>query len=260
MLTLHCDNDTGQKHQRLITDALIDLDERSSEFGFEGAGYLYSPRPREVGGSLERPTCLGMHSHVAPPWWQDAYLKKEMWRIDPVYQATLTTTLPVWWSYDARPRLVLDFRQNASTAQNRMFQHCFEATGIRSGLSVPMHSTLGGAVGYIVFSTRAPLETLQRNRRACEDTLLAIAHRFHHDVVPYLALTDERAARLSSRELDCLSLAAIGKTLEETALILSLSTSTVRFHLRNASRKLGAANRMQAVSKAAYLGLLGSIF
>jgi DNA-binding CsgD family transcriptional regulator len=260
MLTLHCDNDTGQKRMTLIGDALVDLDRRSAEFGFEGAGYLYSPRPREVGGSLERPTCLGMHSSVAPPWWQEAYLKKEMWRIDPVYQATLTTTLPVWWSYDARPRLVLDFRQNASTAQNRMFEYCFEATGIRSGLSVPMHSTLGGAVGYIVFSTRARLEDLQRNRRACEDTLLAIAHRFHHEVVPYLALTDERAARLSGRELDCLSLAAVGKTLEETAMILSLSTSTVRFHLRNASRKLGAANRMQAVSKAAYLGLLGPIF
>ena len=78
--------------------------------------------------------------------------------------------------------------------------------------------------------------------------------------IAYLALTDERAARLSSRELDCLSLAAVGKTLEETAMILSLSTSTVRFHLRNASRKLGAANRMQAISKAAYLGLLGPIF
>ena len=67
-------------------------------------------------------------------------------------------------------------------------------------------------------------------------------------------------ARLTDREIDCLSLTAIGKTLEEAAIILTLSSSTVRFHLRNACRKLGAANRMQAVSKAAYLGLLGSIY
>jgi len=260
MLALHSDTAARGDRAKLIEDALVDLDERSSEFGFEGAGYLYSPRPRDIGGPLQRPTSMGMRSSVAPEWWQDAYLSREMWRIDPVYQATLTTTLPVWWSYDARPRLVLNFRHSASTAQISMFEHCFEQTGVRSGLSVPMHSTLGGAVGYIVFSTRASLDEMHRNRRACEDTLLAIAHRFHHDVVPYLALTDERAAVLTNRELDCLSLAAIGKTLEESATILSLSTSTVRFHLRNACSKLGAANRMQAVSKAAYLGLLGPIY
>jgi DNA-binding CsgD family transcriptional regulator len=260
MLALHSDNQTGRHRTKLIEEALVELDERSSEFGFEGAGYLYSPRPPDIGGPLQRPTSIGMRSSVAPDWWQEAYLGQEMWRIDPVYQATLTTTLPVWWSYDARPRLVLDFKHSASTAQNAMFEYCFANTGVRSGLSVPMHSTLGGAVGYIVFSTRATLEELHRNRRACEDTLLAIAHRFHHDVVPYLALTDERASGLTNRELDCLSLAAIGKTLEESAMILSLSTSTVRFHLRNACSKLGTANRMQAVSKAAYLGLLGPIY
>jgi len=260
MLTLHCENATGRNHAKQIGEALAELDERSAEFGFEGAGYLYSPRPPDIKGPLRRPTCIGLHSKVAPGWWQTAYLKQEMWRIDPVYQATLTTTLPVWWSYDARPKLVLEFPHSASTAQISMFARCFETTGIRSGLSVPMHSTLGGAVGYIVFSTRAPLEQVRCNGRVCEDALLAIAHRFNHDVLPYLALTDERAAPLSARELDCLSLAAIGKTLEESAIILSLSTSTVRFHLRNACDKLGAANRMQAVSKAAYLGLLGPLF
>jgi len=261
MLALHSDNETRRRDDKMMSEALVELDERSAQFGFEGAGYLYSPRPRDVGGPVQRPTSMGMHSHAAPEWWQETYLTREMWRIDPVYQATLTTTLPVWWSYDARPRLVLNFRHDATAAQISMFEFCFSATGIRSGLSVPMHSTLGGAVGYIVFSTRARLEDLQRNRRACEDTLLAIAHRFHHDVEPYLVLNDEQGgARLTDREIDCLSLAAIGKTLEESAIILALSSSTVRFHLRNACRKLGAANRMQAVTKAAYLGLLGPIY
>jgi DNA-binding CsgD family transcriptional regulator len=260
MLALHSDHDSRRRDDKMINEALVELNERSSAFGFEGAGYLYSPRPREVGGPLQRPTCLGMQSNTAPEWWQHAYLDREMWRIDPVYQATLTTTLPVWWSFDARPRLVLNFRHDATAAQISMFEFCFSATGIRSGLSVPMHSTLGGAVGYIVFSTRAPLAELHRNRRTCEDTLLAIAHRFHHDLEPYLAVTDNQGARLTDREIDCLSLAAIGKTLEESAIILALSSSTVRFHLRNACRKLGAANRMQAVSKAAYLGLLGPIY
>jgi DNA-binding CsgD family transcriptional regulator len=68
------------------------------------------------------------------------------------------------------------------------------------------------------------------------------------------------AVLLALFAISALSLAAIGKTLEESAIILTLSSSTVRFHLRNACRKLGAANRMQAVTKAAYLGLLGPIY
>jgi DNA-binding CsgD family transcriptional regulator len=200
-----------------------------------------------------------MHSRLKLDWWKDVYLNQEMWRIDPVYRATLTTTLPLWWSYDARPRLVVGFEQNATAQQLHMFQYCFKNTGVRSGLSVPMHTAFGG-FGYIVFASRAPLDELSSSGKLCEDSLLAIAHRFHHDVAPSLGLLETSEVKLSSRELDCLSLAALGKTLDESAQILSLSRSTVRFHLRNACTRLGVSNRMQAVTRAAYLGLLGPTF
>lgn len=260
MLSLHCEKSPAPRHLRVIEDALVALEQQSAEFGFEAAGYLYSPRPPDPRGPLQRPRSMGIHSRVFPLWWKDAYLQQEMWRIDPVYQATLTTTLPVWWSYDARPRLVVTFKDDATSAQNVMFQRCFETTQVRTGLSVPMHAAFGSTMGYIVFATRAPLADITRHGRTCEDTLLAIAHRFHHDIAPLLPLGSETDVKLSSRELDCLSLAAIGKTLDETAIILSLSRSTVRFHMRNACRKLGAGNRMQAITRAAYFGLLGAIY
>lgn len=64
---------------------------------------------------------------------------------------------------------------------------------------------------------------------------------------------------LTKREVDCLRWAALGKTDAEIAIILSRSTSTVRFHLYNATVKLNASNRSQAIFKASQLGFLGIV-
>lgn len=63
-------------------------------------------------------------------------------------------------------------------------------------------------------------------------------------------------SRLSKREVECLSWAAIGKTDLEISMIMSRSRATIRFHIHNASLKLDAVNRSQAVFKAAQLGYI----
>lgn len=55
---------------------------------------------------------------------------------------------------------------------------------------------------------------------------------------------------VSIRERDCLQWAAKGKTSWEMSQILGISESTIIYHLRNATKKLDAANRMHAVAKA----------
>ena len=52
------------------------------------------------------------------------------------------------------------------------------------------------------------------------------------------------------REAEVLALVADGRTTREIAELLKLSTCTVRRHVRNACRKLGAASRAQAVAVA----------
>ena len=66
-------------------------------------------------------------------------------------------------------------------------------------------------------------------------------------------------ASLSKREVECLRWAAAGKTNDEIGLILGLQRTTVRFHIRSASRKLDAVNRDQTLFKAAQLGFLGML-
>ena len=61
---------------------------------------------------------------------------------------------------------------------------------------------------------------------------------------------------LSAREIDCLHWASQGRSNPEISEILSVSPNTVRFHMKNAFRKLEVGSRVVAVSRARELGLI----
>ena len=61
---------------------------------------------------------------------------------------------------------------------------------------------------------------------------------------------------LSDRERDCLAFLADGRQDREIADLLGITETTVRFHVDNARRKLGARNRPQAIARVANLRLL----
>ncbi|MCC8948173.1 helix-turn-helix transcriptional regulator [Bradyrhizobium sp. Arg62] len=62
---------------------------------------------------------------------------------------------------------------------------------------------------------------------------------------------------LTSKETQCLTWCKEGKTNWEIGEILSISEKTVEFHLGNAMRKLGAANRISAVIAGIKRGVIG---
>ena len=61
---------------------------------------------------------------------------------------------------------------------------------------------------------------------------------------------------LTRREYEVLRLAAQGRTNPEIAEVTGLARNTVKTYLESALHKLGARNRVEAVSRAAALGLL----
>ena len=61
---------------------------------------------------------------------------------------------------------------------------------------------------------------------------------------------------LSPRQLECLRLAAAGKTSSEIASALGISARTVDQYVGEACERLNVRNRVQAVAKALTLGLL----
>lgn len=69
-------------------------------------------------------------------------------------------------------------------------------------------------------------------------------------------MTRDDLPLLSPRQLDCLRLAARGKTSLQIAHALGISPRTVDEYIADACRRLGVRNRTQAVAKATALGLL----
>ena len=63
-------------------------------------------------------------------------------------------------------------------------------------------------------------------------------------------------ARFTCKESKVFEMLAAGKANAQIAEILCMSVRTVRFHVGNILRKLKAANRTEAVAKAAQAGIL----
>jgi DNA-binding CsgD family transcriptional regulator len=59
---------------------------------------------------------------------------------------------------------------------------------------------------------------------------------------------------LTRRERDCLVLSGRGHSEKEVAQQLSISPNTVRVHIENIKRKLGAANKSHAIVLSLFLG------
>jgi PAS domain S-box-containing protein len=68
----------------------------------------------------------------------------------------------------------------------------------------------------------------------------------------------DRQPRLTPRQTEILNLIASGFSTSETARKLTLSTETVRNHLRGVFRELHAHSRMEAIATAQRLGLLAA--
>jgi DNA-binding NarL/FixJ family response regulator len=98
-----------------------------------------------------------------------------------------------------------------------------------------------GAVGYVLKSVN-PLDLPAAIRQSVEG-------RVFQATMVADTRTDgpARAAGLSAKEVEVLSELAKGKSNRQIAETLWLSEQTVKFHLRNVYRKLGVANRTEAL-------------
>lgn len=73
---------------------------------------------------------------------------------------------------------------------------------------------------------------------------------------PREQIQDERVVRLTKREIEVLSQVLEGKSSREVAAALFCSKRTVDFHLARIYEKLQVSNRVQAMRRAALLGLV----
>src|SRR3954468_12381816 len=112
-----------------------------------------------------------------------------------------------------------------------------------------------GAVGYL--SKDLDVDILPQALEGAREVQAAISRRLSMQLIEELRRVPEptRGMRpvkspLTPREWEVIDLLYEGRTTDEIADILVLSTETVRSHIKNLMRKLGARSRQDAVAKA----------
>lgn len=179
--------------------------------------------------------------------WIKHYVSNNYVKIDPAVAIDKKSVLPVDWN-------VLD--KSAKTVL-RFFGEANEFGVGRQGLSIPVRGPRGDRAIFVVTSneTRANWE---KSKRALMRDLVLVAQYVHQQAMTEAGVyrSVDIEVKLAPRELECLRWAAAGKTVQDIAVILSISERVTRGYLDTARHKLNALNIAHAVGRAISFGLI----
>ena len=123
------------------------------------------------------------------------------------------------------------------------------------GVTVPLHGPAGGLAALCFAGPQLP-PALKCDWASCRDNLILIGFRARQAALNGCGQDKSGLPHLTARESEILLWTARGKTAWETGEILEISDETVRFHLKNATRKFGVFSKHQAVVEAIMGGLI----
>jgi DNA-binding CsgD family transcriptional regulator len=178
--------------------------------------------------------------------WRQRYLDKNYLRIDPVIAGCYQRFHPVDWKR-------LDWSSRAARA--------FQAEAIEygvgnQGFSVPIRGP-NGQFALFTASHSCDDATWEAFAEKYRRDLILIAHYFNQKALEFEPdRAPEKSQALSPRELDAMTLLAIGYSRAQIAETLSISEHTLRVYVESARFKLGAMNTIHAVARALSRGLI----
>jgi DNA-binding CsgD family transcriptional regulator len=179
-----------------------------------------------------------------PEQWCKNYEQMDYAQIDPAARHCRVRVTPtLWWTEGGAESASRD-------AQTATFIEEARSFGLNSGVSFPVHGA-GGAWGMLSLSCEQDLENSRvRLERSMPYNQLLSGYVFEAATRAAVPKRPAEGQELTGREMECIAWCAEGKTSWEISKILGISERTVFFHIQNASRKLGASNRIQAVTLA----------
>ncbi|MET3615984.1 LuxR family quorum sensing-dependent transcriptional regulator [Rhizobium aquaticum] len=177
-----------------------------------------------------------------PAGWIDHYTEHKYAEKDPILRWSVTTGLPFEWS-EAR-------HVQAHSDEGRVVMQRAADFGMRHGFSLSVRHSDAPMNCLSMASTAKP------HIDATTKPLLHLMSTYAIMRAHVLRTARPVFPELSPREREVLTWVAIGKTSDDIADTLGLTSRTVVAHITNASRKLGALNRTHAVAKAATFGLI----
>lgn len=227
------------------------LDRQCGQLGY--TGYFYSPLLGAPGANrllkddaqvAEGDDLVRQQAYSTyPSSWLRHYQEVGHVNIDPVLKRIAGSNLPVFWDDVARiekKHIVLDEAR----------QH-----GLANGMAVAVCG-IDGSRAVLSLATDIPAEKDPGHKAAIAGQSLLTVLQVHEAIQRLEAQSIAPLPQLTPREKECLSWAAVGKTSWEIANILSVSERAITFHMVNATKKLNATNRRQAVVRAISLRLI----
>ena len=200
-----------------------------AEFGYER--FVMSTMPGPFSKALPRVLLLDL-----PPGWAEHYLASTYQKIDPVVRFCRSASNPFSW----------DELTPSPAPRPREVMHRARDFGMNFGLTLPIHG-LDGDTSCFSLSARDRPFLNQFTRPAIHLMGIYAFERVRE-------LDSKRAAvpaeTLTNREIEVLTWSAAGKSAAKIAEILAITRRTAEMHVTNATRKLGAANKTEAVARA----------
>jgi len=178
--------------------------------------------------------------------WVDRYLEQDYARVDPVVQGCYRRFHPVDWK-----------RLDWTGKPVRAFMGEAQDAGVgHQGFSVPIRGPNGQFALFTVSDNRNDDQWERYTESHVRDLILA-AHFINQKALEIERGSDETAMqRLSPREVDALTMLAMGYNRAQAAESLSISEHTLRVYIESARFKLSAMNTTHAVARGLSLGLI----
>lgn len=195
-----------------------------------------------------RPTKAPVQLSDFPESWVDLLISGDYYVHDPVLVAVEKSVAPFSWA-DLPNMLNM-------TKQHHTYMNSAHHQGLSQGYTVPIHvpGEASGLCSFVMSGDRdLPSESLPAAQYlACfafeAARRLAGRHNANDTVIDL--------PRLTNRQLECVVLAAKGKSNWVSGQLLGLSPDTVHKYLESAKRRYGVSSRTELVVRALYDGQL----
>lgn len=226
------------------------------DYGFSSFGFMDASHPWE-----DDPLLVSTHSAE----WIDTYRSENFISSDPCLALARRTNLPFHWGGVPLPQVIGKRKPGAVKTMEAARDF-----GVNEGLTIPVHynDALGRRYSSVCAlfwkdSLNGFFANLRHNSVQLHVVLLYLAQKIvdlHAAEIGACSRTarfkESQVYPLTDREKEVLKWAGMGKTSDETAVIISVSRKTVEAHIKSAMIKLGATNKTQATVQAVYRGLI----
>ncbi len=176
--------------------------------------------------------------------WLQRYFSQNYHLVDPVIRRVANSSAPFDW----------DAKKHITKQEQSFFGESVEHGLGRQGFAIPIFGP-EGEVCALSFNADVSDKDWLELRDEILPHLFLFAYQFNA-LALNIRKPQQKRANLSMREHEVLKWAAEGKSVWETAQILSISDHSVKSYLQNSQRKLQCSNKLHTVVTAVRQGLI----